>query len=73
MWSALSAGLELSLQQSGDPEVVLLHNANSAENLENSSITDEVPTLARTEFAAHLIKYGETPAVSPGVDDRRPR
>ena len=58
-------GLELSLQQSGDPEVVLLHNANSAENLENSSISDEVPTLARTEFTAHLIKYGETPAVSP--------
>jgi len=58
-------GLELSLQQSGDPEVVLLHNSNAAENLENSSITDEVPTLARTEFAAHLIKYGETPALSP--------
>lgn len=58
-------GLELSLQQSGDPEVVLLHNANSAENLENSSITDEVAALARTEFAAHLVKYGETAAVSP--------
>ena len=58
-------GLELSLQQSGDPEVVLLHNANSAENLENSSISDEVPALARTEFAAHLVKYGETAAVSP--------
>src|SRR5687768_15119901 len=58
-------GLELSLQQSGDPEVVLLHNANSAENLENSSIADEVPTLARTEFAAHLVKYGDTSAVSP--------
>ena len=58
-------GLELSLQQSGDPEVVLLHNANSAENLENSSIADEVPPLARTEFAAHLVKYGDTAAVSP--------
>jgi putative ABC transport system permease protein len=58
-------GLELSLQQSGDPEVVLLHNANAAENLENSSIADEVPALARTEFAAHLVKYGETAAVSP--------
>lgn len=58
-------GLELSLQQSGDPEVVLLHNANSAENLENSSITDEVAALARTEFAAHLVRYGETAAVSP--------
>jgi ABC-type lipoprotein release transport system permease subunit len=58
-------GLELSLQQSGDPEVVLLHNANAAENLENSSIADEVPALARTEFAAHLVKYGDAPAVSP--------
>jgi ABC-type antimicrobial peptide transport system permease subunit len=58
-------GLELSLQQSGDPEVVLLHNANAAENLENSSIADEVPALARTEFAAHLVKYGDTAAVSP--------
>lgn len=58
-------GLELSLEQSGDPEVLLLHNANSAENLENSSITDEVPALARTEFSAHLVKYGDTPAVSP--------
>jgi ABC-type antimicrobial peptide transport system permease subunit len=58
-------GLELSLEQSGDPEVMLLHNANTAENLENSSITDEVPALARTEFSAHLVKYGDTPAVSP--------
>jgi putative ABC transport system permease protein len=58
-------GLELSLEQSGDPEVVLLHNANAAENLDNSSITDEVPALARTEFSAHLVKYGDTPAVSP--------
>jgi putative ABC transport system permease protein len=58
-------GLELSLAQSGDPEVVLLHNVNAAENLENSSIGDEVATLARTEFAAHLIHYGGTAAVSP--------
>jgi putative ABC transport system permease protein len=58
-------GLELSLQQSGDPEVVLLHNANAAENLENSSISDEVTTLARTEFAPYLIHYGDTVAVSP--------
>ena len=58
-------GLELSLQQSGDPEVVLLHNANAAENLENSSITDEVAAVARTEFAAHLVKYSDTPALSP--------
>lgn len=58
-------GLELSLVQSGDPEVVLLHNANAAENLETSSIGDEVNALARTEFAPHLVRYGDTPAVSP--------
>jgi putative ABC transport system permease protein len=58
-------GLELSLQQSGDPEVVLLHNANAAENLENSSVADEVTALARTEFASHLVKYGDVAAVSP--------
>jgi len=58
-------GLEKSLQQSGDPEVVMIHNVNSAENLENSSISDEVTTLARTEFSAQLIKYGSVPAVSP--------
>src|SRR5579859_3883907 len=57
-------GLELSLRQSGDPEIVLLHNANAAENLENSSIADEVPTLARTEFTPFLIHYGDTAAVS---------
>jgi ABC-type lipoprotein release transport system permease subunit len=58
-------GLELSLRQTGDPEVVVLHNANAAENLENSSIGDEVTALARTEFAAHLVRYGEAAAVSP--------
>ena len=58
-------GLDRSLEKSGDPEVVLLYNVNAAENLENSSITDEVPTLARTEFATHLVKYGDTAAVSP--------
>src|SRR6187551_3756229 len=58
-------GLELSLKQSGDPDVVLLHNANAAENLENSSIADEVPAMARTEFAAHVVSYGNSAAVSP--------
>lgn len=58
-------GLERSLEQSGDPDVMLLHNANAAENLENSSISDEVAVIARTEFTTHLVKYGETAAVSP--------
>ena len=58
-------GLEKSLEQSGDPEVVMIHNVNSAENLENSSISDEVTALARTEFAPQLIKHRTVPAVSP--------
>src|SRR5678816_3778059 len=67
-------GLELSLRQTGDPEVVLLHNASAAENLDTSSIGDEVAALARTEFAAHLVRYGGVPAVSPEltVASRRP-
>jgi ABC-type lipoprotein release transport system permease subunit len=62
---AFSRGLEISLRQSGDPEVVMLHSINAAENLENSSISDEVPALARTEFAAHLVHHGDVPALSP--------
>ena len=58
-------GLEVSLSQSGDPEVVLLHNVNAAENLENSSISDEVTALARTEFARQLVTYGESLAFRP--------
>ncbi len=62
---AFLRGLELSLSRSGDAEVVMLHNVNSAENLENSSISDEVTALARTEFAPFLVTYGTQPAVSP--------
>jgi ABC-type antimicrobial peptide transport system permease subunit len=62
---AFLRGLELSLSRSGDPEVVMLHNVNAAENLENSSISDEVTTLARTEFAPFLVTYNAQPAVSP--------
>lgn len=58
-------GLELSLSRSGDPEVVMLHNVNAAENLENSSISDEVTALARTEFAPFMVAYGSQVAVSP--------
>jgi putative ABC transport system permease protein len=58
-------GLEISLAESGDPQIVMLHNINSAENIENSSIGDEVTALARTEFARHLVMAHEVPAISP--------
>lgn len=62
---AFLRGLELSLARSGDPEIVMIHNVNAAENLENSSISDEVTTLARTEFAPFMVTYGTQPALSP--------
>jgi ABC-type lipoprotein release transport system permease subunit len=58
-------GMEVSLAQSGDPQIVLLHNINAAENIENSSISDEVTALARTEFARQLVTIRGSPAVSP--------
>lgn len=62
---AFQRGLELSLQQSGAADVLMLHNMNAAENIENSSISDEVAVLARTEFANHILHVGGIPALSP--------
>jgi putative ABC transport system permease protein len=58
-------GLETSLEQSGDPHIVLLHNVNAAENLENSSISEEIAALAPAEFSQQLAGEAQTPAVSP--------
>ncbi len=58
-------GLDVSLQQSGDEQVVLLHSIAAAENLENSSISDQVPALVRSELAPHLLNVNEVPALSP--------
>lgn len=62
---AFQHGLESSLSRSGDPDLMLLVNLNAAENLENSSIADEVTTLARTEFAPLLVHIAGQAAVSP--------
>jgi ABC-type antimicrobial peptide transport system permease subunit len=62
---AFLRGLEASLQQSGDEQVVVLHSITAADNLENSSIPDQVPTLVRSELA-NLVRHVEgTPALSP--------
>src|SRR5689334_12869496 len=58
-------GLEGSLSRSGDPNVIVLVNVNAAENIENSSIPDEVSTVSRNEFASQLLQVGGQPAVSP--------
>jgi ABC-type antimicrobial peptide transport system permease subunit len=62
---AFQRGLERSLQQSGEADVILVHNLNAAENIENSSISDEVATLARTEFSQLVLHVGGVPALSP--------
>jgi ABC-type antimicrobial peptide transport system permease subunit len=53
------------LTRSGDANVVVLVNVNAAENIENSSIPDEVATVSRTEFAAQLQQVQGQPAASP--------
>lgn len=62
---AFVRGLDLSLNRSGDADVVLLHNANAAENIDNSSVSDEVAVVARAEFAPHLMHIAGQAAVSP--------
>lgn len=58
-------GLESSLSRSGDPNIVVLVNVNAAENIENSSIPDQVAAIARTEFSSQLLQVGGQPATSP--------
>jgi ABC-type antimicrobial peptide transport system permease subunit len=58
-------GLDTSLQQSGDEQVVLIHSITAADNLENSSISDRVPTLVKAEYATHLLHVEEVPVISP--------
>jgi len=62
---AFVRGLDHSLRRSGDPDVILIHNANAAENIDNSSVSDEVAVVARAEFAPHLMHFAGQAAVSP--------
>ncbi len=60
-------GLNGSLRESGDEQVVLIHSMEAAENLEQSSILDHVPRLVESDsdLSPHLVRYQGQPAVSP--------
>jgi ABC-type lipoprotein release transport system permease subunit len=58
-------GLDASLTNSGDEQVVMISSVNAVDNLENSSIADSVPTLVRSELGQHVAQYGELLAISP--------
>jgi ABC-type antimicrobial peptide transport system permease subunit len=58
-------GLDAALQQSGDEQVAMIHNIAAADNLENSSISDQVPTLLRAELASVILQQSGVAAMSP--------
>src|SRR5262245_56785099 len=57
--------LDEGLRQSGDEQVALIHNIIAADNLENSSISDQLPTLINAELASLLVNEDGVPALSP--------
>lgn len=58
-------GLDASLERSGEEQVVMIHSIATPDNLENSSISDQVPALVRNELSAALLHHAKAPAVSP--------
>jgi putative ABC transport system permease protein len=57
-------GLEQSLGVSGDENVVLVYSVNSEENIENSSIPAQTPTLLTSSFDGTVNRFG-LPHASP--------
>jgi putative ABC transport system permease protein len=57
-------GLEQSLGESGDPQVVLVYSVNSEENLENSSIAARTPALLTASLDGAFERF-EIKHVSP--------
>lgn len=51
-------GLDRSLAISGDAQVVLVYSVNSEENLENSSIAAQTPSLVTASVAGTVRRYG---------------
>ncbi|TWU34314.1 ABC transporter permease [Novipirellula artificiosorum] len=51
-------GLERSLAESGDREVVLVYSVNSEENIENSSIAARTPTLLTASLDGTVERFG---------------
>lgn len=59
-------GLDTSLQQSGDEDVLMVHQLTAEDNLENSSIYDSVPAEIRSDrLSSHLVSHAGTLAMSP--------
>jgi ABC-type lipoprotein release transport system permease subunit len=58
-------GLDATLQQSGEEPVILVHSIAAEDNLENSSISDAVPTLLNAEVQDYIQYYSGVPALSP--------
>jgi len=52
-------GLEQSLAVSGDPDAVLVYSINTAENIENSAITAQVPGLLTASLKNVQRRYGQ--------------
>ncbi len=51
-------GLEQSLANSGDPDVVLVYSVNSLENLENSAIAAQTPNLLSASLDGTWRRFG---------------
>ena len=52
-------GLEQSLAVSGDPDAVLVYSINTAENIENSAITAQVPGLLTASLKNVQRRFGQ--------------
>jgi ABC-type antimicrobial peptide transport system permease subunit len=51
-------GLEKSLALSGDPNVVLIYSMTSEQNIENSSIGENIPELLHASLGASVVRFG---------------
>ncbi len=53
-------GLEVSLADSGDPDVVLIYSVTSGENIESSAIAARTPGLLTSSVAGTVNRFGVT-------------
>jgi putative ABC transport system permease protein len=53
-------GLEVSLADSGDPDVVLIYSVSAGENIESSAIAARTPGLMTSSVAGTVDRYGVT-------------
>ncbi|MDB5340746.1 MAG: hypothetical protein JWN70_6365 [Planctomycetaceae bacterium] len=57
--AAFVRGLEVSLQVSGDPQVVLIHSLGAAENLENATVPGSAPGLLAASLSGITSRSGQ--------------